>query len=127
MKNVVEKRREQRLRYQWPIWFAEDLNGNLFQGQMVDISSGGAAFKYYKHECNIHPEQEILIKFSVPQFDEDDSFEIVSFKRIGKVRRVEDISNDSLKAAVEFAQPLTFKPAEDSITEQNSNLYFSAV
>ena len=127
MDNGIERRREQRLRYHWPVWFAEDFNENLCQGQMVDVSSGGAAFRYYKHECNIRPEQEILVKFSVPQFGEDDSFEIVSFSRTGKVLRVEDINSNSLKAAVEFAQPLTFKPAEDSITDQSSNLYFSAV
>ena len=50
MEAVTERRREQRLRYHWPVWFAEDFNEMLLQGQMVDVSSGGAAFTYYADE-----------------------------------------------------------------------------
>ena len=40
MENTLERRREKRLRYNWPVWFAEDFNAVLSQGQMVDVSSG---------------------------------------------------------------------------------------
>ena len=36
MEQSEERRREQRLRYHWPVWFAEDFNRTLTQGQMVD-------------------------------------------------------------------------------------------
>jgi len=44
MDQTEERRREQRLRYQWPVWFAEDFTKTVSQGLMVDVSSGGMAF-----------------------------------------------------------------------------------
>ena len=44
MEKNNERRMEQRLRYHWPIWFAEDFDEELSQGQMVNISSRAAAF-----------------------------------------------------------------------------------
>jgi len=46
-----ERRAEKRLRYNWPIWFAQDFDDILTQGQMVDVSSRGAAFTCYADRC----------------------------------------------------------------------------
>ncbi len=51
MESGMERRREARLQYSWPVWFAEDFDDILTQGQMVDVSSGGAAFTCYADKC----------------------------------------------------------------------------
>ena len=127
MDNGIERRREQRLRYHWPVWFAEDFNENLSQGQMVDVSSGGAAFTYYANQCHTWPGQQITAKFSVPQFGEEDSFELASFTRVGNVCRVEQINDFTRRVAVQFAEPLSFKPAEQITVENEEELKTLAV
>ena len=115
MSDDTERRREQRLKYQWPVWFAEDINKHLFQGQMVDIASGGAAFTCYTDQCRTWPGQKITARFSVPQFGEDDSFELASFTRVGHICRIDDVSNFTRKISIQFAEPLPFKPAEQIV------------
>ncbi len=62
MNMTDERRREQRLRYHWPVWFAEDFNKMLSQGQMVDVSSGGAAFTCHADGSCPHPGQEMTAR-----------------------------------------------------------------
>ena len=123
MESNTDRRTEQRLRYHWPVWFAEDFNKILSQGQMVDISSTGAAFTCYSHENCPYPGQNVTTRFSVPFYGPDESFEMASFTRVGTVRRVDDVNEFLRKTAIEFAEPLPFKPGEQTEnevdTEQN--------
>ena len=112
-----ERRIEQRLRYHWPVWFAEDFDDALLQGQMVDVSSGGAAFTYYPQDSSLHADQYITTKFSVPSFGEAESFEMASFVRKAHVCRVENVNDYLRKVAVRFSDPLPFKPGEQAETE----------
>lgn len=107
-----ERRREQRLRYYWPIWFAENPDSMLSQGQMVDISSTGAAFTCYAEEGCPHPGQHITARFSVPHYDADEAFDMANFTRSGYVCRVENVNSFLRRVAVQFAEPLPFKPGE---------------
>lgn len=107
-----ERRSEQRLHYYWPIWFAEDFHGELSQGQMLDVSSGGAAFTCYDDGSCPSPGQQITARFSVPQFGPDDSFDMANFTRSGNVCRVDEVNNLIRRVAVQFAEPLPFKPGE---------------
>jgi hypothetical protein len=117
MANAAERRTEKRLRYHWPVWFAEDFNSVLAQGQMVDISSSGAAFTCYTQEC---PEtgQAITARFSIPQFGQDDSFDLSNFIRTGEVCRVEEVNPFLKRVAMKFASPLPFKPGEQADTSE---------
>jgi hypothetical protein len=112
MEAVIERRREQRLRYHWPVWFAEDFNEVLHQGQMVDVSSGGAAFTCYSDGNYVEPGQSVTARFSVPCFKEDESFEMANFTRHGRICRVENVNKFLRRVAVQFAEPLPFKPGE---------------
>lgn len=112
MDNKSERRKEKRLRYHWPVWFAEDFNEILSQGQMVDISSGGAAFTCHADESCPYPGQQITARFSVPRFGEDDSFDMASFTRAGRICRVENISRFIRRIAIQFVESLPFKPGE---------------
>jgi len=112
METNTERRREQRLRYHWPVWFAEDFSEILLQGQMVDISSRGAAFTCHCNEESPYPGQQITARFSIPHFGEGDSFDMANFTRTANVCRVEDINRFLRRIAVQFAEPLPFKPGE---------------
>ena len=109
-----ERRREQRLRYYWPIWFAEDFNHSLSQGQMVDISSKAAAFTCYAHEGCPYLGQHITARFSVPHYGPDDSFDMANFTRPGRVSRVDHVNSFLHRVVVHFAQPLPFRPGEQN-------------
>ncbi|MHC4623497.1 MAG: PilZ domain-containing protein [Planctomycetota bacterium] len=114
MDENTERRRESRLRYHWPVWFAEDFNGMLAQGQMVDVSSGGAAFTCFADDNCPCPGQHITARFSVPCFGPDDSFDMADFVRSGHVCRIDEISRFSRRVAVQFAEPLPFRPGEQA-------------
>ena len=116
MSDFSERRREQRLRYQWPVWFAEDFNSTLTQGQMVDVSSGGAAFMCYA-DSSPYQGQEVTARFSVPRLNEDDSFDMASYTRIGRICRVENVDGLSRRVAIQFAEPLFFKPGEQGLSQ----------
>ena len=116
MADKIERRREKRLRYNWPIWFAENYEGILSQGQMVDISSGGAAFTCYADKCP-HPGEQITARFSVPRYDNTDSFDLENFVRHGWICRVDETDHYIRRVAMQFADPLPFRPGETIETE----------
>ena len=112
MRDYDDRRTEQRLRYYWPIWFAENPDQNLTQGQMVDVSSQGAAFTCYAdHDCP-HIGQHITTRFSVPKYGCDESFDVTDFTRSGHVCRVEQINPFMRRIAMQFGEPLPFRPGE---------------
>jgi len=111
-----ERRKEKRLSYNWPVWFAEDYNDILTQGQMVDISSDSAMFTCYADGCPRHGEH-ITARFSVPRYGQDESFDLENFIRSGQVCRVEEVSRFIRRVALQFAEPLPFKPGETADTE----------
>lgn len=127
MEDYAEKRAERRLRYHWPVWFAEDFQEELTQGQMVDVSSEGAAFTCYSNRGGLYLGQNITARFSVPKFESDESFGMSSFTRQGQVCRVENINDYVRKIAVQFAEALPFKPGEQAEDEADSRQRLQAV
>lgn len=121
MEQTAERRREQRLRYHWPVWFAEDFDETLSQGQMVDISSTGAAFTCHADETHPYPGQEITARFSVPRFGQGDSFGMENFTRSARICRVENVNNFLRRIAVQFVEPLSFKPGEQANHKSNAD------
>jgi hypothetical protein len=112
MRPTSERRTEERLSYHWPIWFAENFYDELSQGQMVDISSRGAAFTCYADDRCPWPGQHVTARFSVPQYGADDSFDMVEFIRTGQVCRVDGVNPALRRVALQFAEPLPFRPGE---------------
>lgn len=109
---TYESRTEERLRYHWPIWFSEDLNGELLQGQMADLSSQAAAFTCYVTDACPDLGQHIAARFSVPRYGEDGSFDMVDFVRSGHVCRIDGVNNMLRRIAIQFNEPLPFRPGE---------------
>ena len=114
MDEKIERRGEKRLRYYWPIWFAENFDDALAQGQMVDLSSRGAAFTCYADDACPYPGQHITARFSVPCYGPDGSFDMASFTRLGHISRVDNVNRFLRRIAVQFAEALPFKPGEQN-------------
>ena len=112
MNMTSERRTEERLHYHWPIWFAENVDEELWQGQMTDISSQGAAFTCHADQRCPYPGQHITARFSVPQYGEDGAFDMLDFVRSGHVGRVDEVNSALRRIALHFAEPLPLRPGE---------------
>jgi len=112
MTRTNERRIEHRLEYYWPIWFTENFGETLSQGKMLDISSTGAAFSSYIDDSCPYHGQHIIAHFSVPRFGSDESFEMANFTRSGRICRVHEVHKFFRRIALQFAEPLPFRPGE---------------
>jgi hypothetical protein len=112
-----ERRREKRLNYLWPIWFAQELGKNITQGQLVDVSSDGAAFTCHADENCPYTGQKILLKFSLPRYESNNEYYMASFSRPGYVKRVDQVDRFIKKVAAQFAIPLPFSPSPQNSTD----------
>jgi hypothetical protein len=111
-----ERRREQRLHYRRPMWYFQSLNNARHKGQLIDISSNGLGFTCNMSGQNLlATKQKITTRIDVPLFAKDGSFDMIRFDRIGQIRRVEKLNNSVHRIALEFTQPLPFKPAEQGL------------
>ena len=127
MEELNERRRERRLRYHWPVWFAEDFNDVLSQGQMVDISSEAAGFTCGADENCPYLGQEITSRFSVPQFGPGDGFDMAGFTRRGRITRLVEVNKFLRRVAIQFAEPLPFRPGEQVGSESDARQRLKAV
>jgi len=109
-----ERRRERRLRYRYPLRFTPASERKFSKAQMLNVSSGGVAFACNSKESNPYVDQKLSVRFSVPRFCPDGSKDIVSFERFGRIRRINKLNRSLQHVAVQFAEPLPFKPAEQS-------------
>ena len=121
MNGMQDRRCETRFRYCWPIWFAPDMQGDVAQGQMVDVTSHAAAFTCYAdHQCP-HPGQHLATRFSVPDYGEDGSFDMQDFVRTGHVYRVDRVSDHLRRVVLQFHESLSFKPGEHKEVSQTQS------
>ena len=114
MDDNSERRREDRLGYQWPVWFSEDFTQTMSQGLMVDVASGGIAFICDSDSENLSEGKHLTIRFSIPRFEGDDPTATVSVTRTGDICRIERLQDGSRRIAIEFDVPLAIRPAEVS-------------
>jgi len=116
-----ELRAEQPLHYHWPIWFAENRDEELSQGQMADVSSTTAAFTCYADERCPYPGQHVTARFSVPRYGADDSFDMIDFVRSGHVSQVDDVNSALRRVVLQFTEPLSFRPGEQRTAAGRAN------
>jgi hypothetical protein len=120
METAANQRAEQRLCYRWPVRFAGDVKEKPSPGQVFDVSSKGLAILCHADKNCPHPDQLVTVDFGVPHFDSADSFDTVMFNRIGRVCRIDNLSNKVNRVALQFAEPLFFKPGEQDISESDA-------
>ena len=87
---------------------------------MVDISSGGLAFRCDAGENCPRVGQTLVTHFSIPSSEVYDSSSMMSFTRTGCVLRVEIINPFLRHVAVQFDEPLPVKPCEKATSESES-------
>ena len=102
----------------WPIWFYDDYDTRIIQGQLIDISSKAAAFTYYTHEKLLLPNQRIIAHFSTPVYGLSDSFAIRDFIRSGRILNIYQMDALIYRIATEFEDALNFKPGEQVNEEE---------
>ena len=103
-----ERRKEQRLCCKEKIWFGYDWHLTSSQGQVVDISSGGAAFICSTGENPPNVGQGMLIRIRMPRNN-------IKRRDIGchaRICRVDSVNNSINRIAIQFDKPLPFKPVE---------------
>jgi hypothetical protein len=120
MGKTAEKREEKRLRYRWHARFASNPKQKPLSGQMVDVSSKGMALLYHADKNCPKPNQFITTNFGVPYFDSDDSFDTVFFNRIGRVCRIDNLTSKVNRIAIQFTEPLFFKPGEQDLSDSDA-------
>lgn len=120
MNRTNNGRREQRLRYQWTVLFSEDSKQTVSEGLMVDIASGGLAFRCDAGEKCPRVGQKLVTHFSIPSSEVYDSSSMMSFTRAGRVLRVEIMNPFLRHVAVQFDEPLPVKPCEKTRPESES-------
>ena len=109
-----ERRREQRLKLNGNIWVNQEGNDKTLQGQLVDISSSGMAFTCYNKKGIPDCGQQITARFTVPFFTPQGDVQNRKFTRTAKVCRIGNANSYLKRIAVQFAEPLPFKPAEQN-------------
>jgi hypothetical protein len=120
MGKAKEQRAEKRLRYRWHARFALNPKQKPLSGQMVDVSSKGMALLYHNDKSCPGPDQLITTNFGVPYFDSGDSFDAVFFNRTGRVCRIDNLTSKVNRIAIQFAEPLFFKPGEQNISDSDA-------
>ena len=120
MEKAGEQRAEKRLRYRWHARFALSPKQKPLSGQMVNVSSKGMALLYHNDKNCPGPNQLITTNFGVPHFDSGGSFDTVFFNRIGRVCRIDNLTSKVNRIAIQFAEPLFFKPGEQDISDSDA-------
>ncbi|UCC96850.1 MAG: PilZ domain-containing protein [Phycisphaerales bacterium] len=111
MGRTQNERREKRLRYQWTVLFTAGSNNTVSEGLMVDVSSGGLAFRCPVGENCPEVGQQVVTHFSIPEDQLYDPSSMNSFTRAGRALRVDAINPFLRQVAIEFDEPLPLKPA----------------
>jgi hypothetical protein len=86
LNDTLNRRREKRISFCWPLWFGYDLNGAFARGQMADLSCHGVSFTIKENQCP-KPGDHVLTRFSYPHPGED--FQMSSYYNWSEVIRVD--------------------------------------
>ena len=108
MNKVKEQRAEERLHYELPVWFSEDLEQIVFEGVMVDISNIAMAFSCKADEHCPYPGQNLVVQFSIPDSEPQRQSAAKNVVREGYVSRVDQLSGELCRVAIQFDEPPPF-------------------
>ena len=117
MQTGVDRRRDKRIRFSWPLWFGYEENAPFIRGQVVDLSRSGVGFSVAAHECPAVG-SHVLTRFSYP-LDQENHFEMDNYYHWAEVLRVDETSYGSRRVGMRLHQPLKhdFADTNESETE----------
>jgi hypothetical protein len=111
--NFSERRKEQRLRTSGLVQFGK------VSGSMLDVSSGGMSFVCRNSSQTPQDGENITARFAVPWFGSDGQVQMRKFTRNCRICR-SSTNNHTKRLAVQFTEPLPFRPAcQDDLSEVN--------
>ena len=104
MNSENERRSEQRIRFNWPVWFGHEENGEFSQGQIVDLNRQGMSFTVDSNHC---PQvgSHIIARFSYP-LTQDGGFQMGSYFQWAKVIRSDRQAYQSPRIALRLNRPI---------------------
>lgn len=107
MSQTINRRRAPRLRYRVIVRYAENSEDKkvVSEGQMLDVSSGGLAFRCSADENCPYEGQSLVTQFNIPNAEVHDS-SMMEFTRTGHVLRVQKVNPNLRNVAVRFDEPL---------------------
>jgi len=107
MEKSVERRENGRIRFSWPLWFGYEDQGQLFRGQISDLSNTHISFTIEEHLC---PQigQHLMTRFSYP-INSLNSFEMDSYLHWGEVVRTDSAVGNYCRVALRLHQPVSLK------------------
>ncbi|MGA2915315.1 MAG: PilZ domain-containing protein [Sedimentisphaerales bacterium] len=114
-----ERRREERLKLSGGMWFNSEGDDKAIRGQLVDVSSRGMAFTCFNNGVVPNNGQQITARFSVPFFASEGVIQERKFARTAKVCRIGNASGYLKRVAVQFIEPLPFRPAEQEFSDSD--------
>ena len=117
MNNYPERRKETRLYYDWPISFRREFDKDFLQGEIFNVSSTHIAFSCQTKHCPAGDER-IVVRFSVPKYNPDGSFQKEEFECAGSISSVRLPNPFTRIVVIEFESPLPFKPGEQEVNTQ---------
>jgi len=104
MQSGMDRRREKRIRFSWPLWFGYEENGQFLRGQVVDLSRSGVGFTVPAHECP-SVGSHVITRFSYP-LEQEDHFTMDKYYHWAEVLRVEESGYGSRRVGMRLHQPL---------------------
>jgi hypothetical protein len=105
MNQTINRRKAPRLRCRVTVQFAKDATEPGSEGQMLDVSSGGLAFRCNADENCPHEGEQLVTHFSIPNFSVHDN-SMLNFSRTGRVLRVQEVNPALRNVAIRFDEPL---------------------
>ena len=109
MDKTIERRRENRIRFSWPLWFGYEENGEFFRGQVFDLSRNGVSFIIDDTQCP-SVGQHIVTRFSYPK-NTTENFHMESYYHWSEVLRVHQETPKRCRVAMRLHRPLAKDPA----------------
>ena len=104
MNSQPERRSEQRIRFNWPVWFGYEESGEFFQGQIVDLNQQGMSFTVDPCHCP-RTGSHIVARFSYP-LAQAGGFQMGSFFQWAKVIRNDRPTGQSPRVALRLNRPI---------------------
>jgi len=115
MDYAQERRRENRIRFSWPLWFGYEQNGELHQGKIADLSRSGVSFTISSAQAPA-PGRHVLTRFSYP-CDTDEHFEIDSYFHWSEVIRRDVVGDNKVRVALRLHEKLDQPPGQKAAPE----------
>lgn len=117
MSRSTNRRRAPRMRYRVTVRYTDNSEGRKttsdamvrwsdgFEGQMLDVSSGGLAFRCNADTSCPYEGQPLIVQFAIPNSEIHD-VSLMEFNRTGRVLRVQEVNSDFRNIAFRFDEPL---------------------